>query len=327
MAIETGFIERDNSGLPHIIGMGPNSGGVGKSANGKVVASLALAAGLRVLLADFDPGLGSLTKSVRPDLYSVVEIPRTAEELRNLVPFFVEKAVGHDVVVVDLGANFMATTVISMPFRSALRELKGMGWRTSMVVSTMVGKDGMLDDAPNFASQFSPVAQPYIACRGWQMDRLPEVMRMLVETYPSWSMPPMQVAALTDMAERGLLPIDYARTKPNDFTRAAAMVAQTLFELAREPAVKQLLGAIPDLQGLASLAADSPSRWFTGKVARWQICNSVLDAEERFLLAEHKLRGLSNQAIETQLRDLHGAWQSCWHDMLAAHQEAQVAHD
>jgi hypothetical protein len=318
------FEDRRNS-EKHIVIVGPNSGGVGKTTGTKMVSSLALAAGLRVRIIEADPGLGSISKTLRPDRYEVLPFPK--EQSADYASVVEEDAQGYDWVVIDFGANAMTRGSVSFTMRQALEDLRSSGWRTSAVLMLTAAKDGLPEDAENFAFQFRPFADVFLAYRGRERGGdFKKLDTMLGKNYPGIEFPDTEPGILADISARGLLPIDYARRQPEGFTKASAIIADHLYRVGIQESARKLLGRDFPTGELEALRIHRPARYYLSRPARWMVCDEVLTADQNYLVAESALCDLDEQSTDAQLRQAHADWKFMRQHRAKAHIAAEAAY-
>jgi hypothetical protein len=274
-----------------IIVIGPNAGGSRKSRTAKYFASVAMAAGLNVQLIDADPGIGSLSASLRVERYEVNEFP-TGENL-NLGAALIAKArvARANLLIIDLGANEMIRGAMSRTVKALLEYAKSVGCRTYVCLSLIPFKDGLEDDADNFGNRLRRVAEIVTIYHGREnggdfrkIDALQDVFDLSVEA------PADEPAIVGLVGDRQLLPIDFAREPEPGFHKASAWVAAHLLAFAKQKAVQLILGSEAAIPELEQLAAGAPTNTYRNRTRKIEIHDTVLSAAETKILAERLLK-------------------------------------
>ena len=238
-----------------VIVVGPNGGGVRKTKTSLAIGSVATAAGSKVLYVCADPGIGSLSASLReggPNHVEMLPDEETSNYAETLLAIAAE--VGADVIIIDLGANEMLNSKSRRTIRAAMRQLKALGHLTFTVISLVHGKVGLDDDASNFARQMSKEGEVILAFHGVDEGGDFSQFQELRDDYISVDVPSDQTAILAMITSAGVTQFDWCSEPKPGFELAAAWTADNLLELARQPGMANLVNgpsAIPILSDLA----------------------------------------------------------------------------
>ena len=286
-----------SSSTPDIIVIGPNAGGSNKSKTAKYLASIAMAAGHKVMLVDADPGIGSLSGSLAVGQYAVYEFPTEESATYGASILAQAKALGATFIIIDLGANEMLRGTMSRTVKAMLEHAKAAGCRTYVILSLIPFKVGMEDDADNFGSRFRSVATIVTFYHGREkggdftkIDALQDTFDLTAEV------PSDELAIVGLIAGERVLPLDFARSPQPGFSIAAAWAAQNLLKFAQQDSIKLMLGSSAAWPELEQLAQKAPLTHYNSRTNKWQVRDDVLAADAKEISSRQALLGLNTQA-------------------------------
>lgn len=287
---------------PDIYVIGSNAGGAQKSKTAKYLASVAKAAGHKIMLVDADPGIGSLSASLAVGEYAVDEFPTEESATYGASLLAKAKALGATIIIIDLGANEMLRGAMSRTVKAMLEHTKRAGCRTYVILSLIPFKVGLDDDADNFGNRFRRVATIATFYHGREkggdfskIDGLKDTFDLTAEV------PSDELAIVGLIANQRVLPLDYARRPQPGFTMAAAWVARNLLKFAKQDAVQHMLDSAAAWPELEQLAQRAPVRSYTARTNSWQVHDVALAADADAISAEWALKRLARDAEDTVL--------------------------
>lgn len=284
---------------PIAVALGSNSGGIAKTHLAKNIASIAQADGKKVAIVEADPGNGSISKTLDGRRYTINHIPRTYE------PQYAEQVIresgGADVVIFDLGANALTHGKTSATLREGFDNLRAKGWHTQTIMLLPAGKDGLYEDAENFAGKMRQHGDIALAYVGRERGGDFRVLDSLKRDFPSFEIPMWEPALLAAVSDSLLLPIDFASVSEAGFGKATAWVAAHLHKIASQSFVKSLLGCATAIPVLDRLKTNAPAHAFTGYRQRWEISDIALAADEASICEHHALEKLATTGTDTML--------------------------
>ena len=288
---------------------GPSSGGGGKSSSALDSASIARLSGLEVLLLDADRGNAALSDSLGPRYEIKFLPPRFNESYAvELISSCLER--GIDLLIIDLGANAMTDAEIEAMIISIFKEAIKQLCACRVCLSLQPAKRGLLSDALLFAERFAELAEVYLNFRKG-MDRT-AYAELIDRVDGTITVPNYEVAVLDLLKDSRLLPSDWISSPQPGFERAAAVYAKGLLERSREPHFRNWLGSDETEQWLELKAADAPKRRYIGLNQRGEVTNERLDADERFLMAEARLKAQTAQSDDASVLE-------CAREYITAH--------
>lgn len=270
--------------------IGPNGGGVRKTKTALVIGSVAKAAGMGVIYVCADRGIGSLSASLKeggPNRVELLPDEESGTYAETLIAIADEADA--EFVIIDLGANEMLNSKSRRTIRAALRQVKGLGHETFVVLSLVPGKVGLDDDAANFARQMSNDAQVLLALHGEDEGGDLSKFDELTNDYPSIEVPTDQLGILGLITAAGVTPYDWCAAPDSGFELAAAWTAHNLMQLAQQPIMNAIAYGKLAAPVLAKLAKGRPAPTYTGRNAKWQVRNECLAADAGEITAQRAL--------------------------------------